>query len=29
MAAALSLLLLLPLALMLFAGRYLTRTVPA
>jgi putative spermidine/putrescine transport system permease protein len=28
MAAALSLLLLLPLALMLFAGRYLTRTVP-
>jgi len=29
MAAALSLLLLLPLALMLFAGRYLVRTVPA
>ena len=29
MAAALSLLLLLPLALMLFAGRYLARTVPA
>ena len=29
MAAALSLLLMLPLALMLFAGRYLTRTVPA
>ena len=29
MAAALSVLLMLPLALMLFAGRYLTRTVPA